>query len=93
MHDYGVVGLSDDEIDELSSTQLRAKKIQFLQKLYPEARAYVFSQDPQESLDLQNITLSLVEKPRNEKAKFSDWLRASFGNDLAEALEQSQIDF
>lgn len=91
--DLGLVAMSDDDLDSMGAMEVRAKKIQQLQKLFPEARSYVFSDDPADTKRLQDLTLTLVEKPKNVTTSYAKWLRESITPEMDEALQMSQKDF
>jgi len=93
IHEHGLIAMSHADVDELGNQKIRAKKLQQLQKLYPEARQYVFSEDPAESLALQDTTLKLIEKPRNETRPYVEWLTDSFTSEMNDGLVESQKEF
>lgn len=91
--DLGIVAMDNESIETTGASWVRAKKIQQLQKLFPESRSYVFSEDPEETLRLQNLTLSLVEKPKNEDDDYATWLRESVTPEMNRSLQHSQENF
>lgn len=88
--EHGLLAITQEDMDDLSKTQLRSKKLQQLQKLFPDARSYVFSDDPQETITLQDVTLSLLEKPKDAKDAYYKWLTNSFTKEMEASLVDSQ---
>lgn len=93
IYEHGLIAISDADLEELDTKKTQAKKLQQLQKLFPEARQYVFSEDPVESLALQSTTLQLIEKPRNEPRPYIQWLADSFTQEMDAGLVESQKEF
>lgn len=93
IYEHGLIAMSDADLEELDTKKTNAKKLQQLQQLFPQARQYVFSEDPLESLALQDTTLKLIEKPRNEPRPYIEWLTQSFTPEMSDGLVESQKEF